>query len=147
MSEMTAVPSHPSRVRGSATPVRVLPALEVAGIAGLASIIAIHATELAGKVDEVAYLGAGYVALIAAAFVAIVMLAVDDRRGWKLAGATALATLTGFVLTRTTGLPGSTDDIGNWTETLAVWALLSEIGVVALAAAALRRDQTARHER
>jgi hypothetical protein len=113
-----------------------LPTLELVGIAGLASIIAIHATELGGKVDEVAYLGAGYVALIAAAFVSIVMLAVRDERGWKLAGATAAATLIGFVLTRTTGLPGSTDDIGNWSETLAVWALVSEVGVVALAGAA-----------
>ena len=80
------------RVGGSApTPSHaqtiVVPTLELAGIAGLATIIAIHATELAGKVDEVAYLGFGYVALIAAAFVAIVMLAVGDRRGWVLAGA------------------------------------------------------------
>jgi hypothetical protein len=118
-----------------------LPTLELAGIAGLAAVIAIHATELAGKVDEVAYLGFGYVALIAGAFTAIVMLAVGDHRGWKLAGATTGATLIGYVLTRTTGLPGSTDDIGNWGETLAVWAMIAEIGVCALALAALRRDR------
>jgi hypothetical protein len=123
---------------------RMLPTLDLAGIAGLASIIAIHATELAGKVDEVAYLGFGYVALIAAAFVAIVMLAVGDPRAWRLAGATAAATLVGFVLTRTTGLPGSTDDIGNWSETLAVWSLVSEIGVVVLAMAALRPSRRPR---
>ena len=120
---------------------RVLPTMDLFGIAGLASIIAIHVTELGGKVDEVAYLGAGYVALTAAAFVAIVMFAVGDHRAWKLAGATAAATLVGFVLTRTTGLPGSTDDIGNWTETLAIWALVSEVGVVTLAALALLRQR------
>ncbi len=123
-------------------PRHVLPTDELLGIAGLAVTIAIHATELGGKVDEVAYLGFGYVVLIAAAFVAIVMLAVGDRRGWALAGATTGATLVGYVLTRTTGLPGSTGDIGNWGETLAIWAMVSEIAVCGLAAAALRRDRS-----
>jgi hypothetical protein len=115
--------------------------LELTGIATLAVVIAIHATELAGKVEEVAYLGFGYVALIAAAFTAIVMLAVGDRRGWALAGATAGATLIGYVLTRTTGLPGSTDDVGNWGETLAIWAMVAELGICGLAAVAIRRDR------
>lgn len=121
-----------------------LPSLELAGIAGLASIVAIHATELASKTSEVPYLGAGYIALIAGAVVGIVMLAVRDPRAWKITAATAAATLFGFVLTRTTGLPGSTDDIGNWGETLAVWAMLSEISVLVVAALAFRRDRTAR---
>lgn len=120
-----------------------LPSLELAGIAGLASIVAIHATELATKTSEVPYLGAGYVALIAGAIVGIVMLAVGDPRAWKITAATAAATLFGFVLTRTTGLPGSTNDIGNWSETLAVWAMFSEISVLVIAALAFRRDRTA----
>jgi hypothetical protein len=138
-----------TRRNGRTTPVRshgtdhLVPTLELAGIAGLATMIAIHATELAGKVEEVAYLGFGYVALIAASFVAVVMLAVGDRRGWALAGATAAATLIGYVLTRTTGLPGSTDDVGNWGETLAIWAMVAELGVCGLAAAALRRPRRA----
>lgn len=113
--------------------------LDLAGVAGLASMIAIHATELAGKTDEVTYLGFGYLALIAAAFVAITMIATKDQRGWALAGAAAAATLGGYVLTRTTGLPGSKDDVGNWGETLAVWSMVTEIAVCAMAAAALRR--------
>lgn len=121
-----------------------VPTLELAGIAGLASMVAIHATLLAGKTSEVTYLGAGYVALIAGAVVGIAMLAVRDPRAWKMTVATAGATLIGFVLTRTTGLPGSTDDIGNWGETLAVWAMLSEIGILVVAAFAFRRDRTAR---
>ncbi|MEY2471419.1 MAG: hypothetical protein QOK28_748 [Actinomycetota bacterium] len=113
-----------------------LPTLELAGIAGLGAVVAIHSTELAGKVHEVQYLGAGYVALIAASLIAIVMLAVGDRRRWALAGLTAGTTLTGYVLTRTVGLPGSTSDIGNWSEPLAVWAMIAEIAVVILAVAA-----------
>jgi hypothetical protein len=119
----------------------VLSGSELAGVAGLAGMIAIHGTELAGKTDEVAYLGFGYLALIVASFLAIVMIVTRDRRGWSLAGATAAATLLGYVLTRTTGLPGSTDDIGNWGETLAVWSMIIEIGVCGLSAhqAARRR--------
>jgi hypothetical protein len=131
----TPTPSHEGSI--------VVPTLELAGIAGLATMIAIHATELAGKVEEVAYLGFGYVALIAASFVAVVLLAVGDRRGWALAGATAAATLIGYVLTRTTGLPGSTDDVGNWGETLAIWSMLAEIGVCGMAAVALQRPRRA----
>ena len=121
-----------------------LPSLEVAGIAGLASIVAIHATELADKTSEVPYLGAGSIALIAGAVVGIVMLSVRDPRAWRITAATAAATLFGFVLTRTVGLPGSTDDIGNWGETLALWAMVSELIVLVLAALAFRRDRTAR---
>jgi hypothetical protein len=115
-----------------------LSTVELATIGGLASMIAIHATELSGKVDEVAYLGFGYLALIVASAISIAMIATRDRRGWVLAGTTAATTLVGYVLTRTTGLPGSHDDVGNWGETLAVWAMVSEIAVCALTALVLR---------
>src|SRR5205085_11300688 len=60
---------------------RALTGLELAGIAGLTCMIAIHATELAGKTDEVAYLGFGYLALIVTSVLTIVMIATRDRRG------------------------------------------------------------------
>ena len=66
--------------------------------------------------------------------------------GWVLAGLTAAATLIGFVLTRTTGLPDAHGDVGNWSETIAIWSLVAEAAVVVLAAVALgrhRRDQWA----
>ena len=122
-------------------PSAMLATLDLAGIAGLSAIIAIHATELAGKTEEVPYLGAGYVALIAGAIIAIVMLAVRDPRAWTVAAATAGATLFGYVLTRTVGLPGSTGDIGNWSETLAVWAMVAEAAVVGLAVVGMRRTR------
>ena len=137
----TRTRQHDRRLVVASAGQRQVPTLELAGIAGLATMIAIHATELAGKVEEVAYLGFGYVALIAGAFVAALMLAVGDRRGWVVAAATASATLVGYVLTRTTGLPGSTDDIGNWGETLAIWSMLAELGVCGLAAVALGRPR------
>jgi hypothetical protein len=66
------------------------------------------------------------------------MLIRRDRRGFVVAGGLAAATFLGYCLSRTTGLPAATDDIGNWTETLGVWSLIAEAAVVALSVTALR---------
>ena len=109
-------------------------AAEVGGIAGLAATAYIHLTELSGKFAEVPYLGVGYALLSAACVASIVLIVARYKAGWYLGGATAAATFVGFVLTRTVGLPGSTDDIGNWSETIGIQALVAE-GVVVLATA------------
>ena len=119
-----------------------LPVLDLAGIAGLSAVIAIHTAELSGKVEETAYLGLGYIALIMASVMSIALLAQHDRRGWILARLTAAATMIGFVITRTTGLPNARGDIGNWSETIAVWSLIAEGLVILISTIALHR---ARH--
>ena len=118
-----------------------LPILEMAGIAALGAVIAIHTSELSGKVDETAYLGFGYVLLIAASIVSIALLAQRDVRGWILGGVTAAVTFIGYVLTRTTGLPKAHGDVGNWGETIGIWSLVAEGLVVLLAAIAVSRDR------
>jgi hypothetical protein len=50
----------------------------------------------------------------------------------------AAGAFAGYVLSRTTGLPGATDDVGNWTEPLGLASLVVEGCVVAVALAALR---------
>lgn len=115
--------------------------LDMAGIAGLGAVIAIHTTELSGKVEETAYLGFGYVLLIAASIISIVLLAQRDLRGWILGGLTAGATFLGYVLTRTTGLPNAHGDVGNWGETIGVWSLVAEALVVLLAIFAVTRSR------
>lgn len=117
--------------------------LDIAGIAGLSTVIAIHTTELAGKTEETSYLGFGYVLLIAASLVSIVMLSQRDVRGWMLGGLASVATIIGFVLTRTTGLPKADGDVGNWSETIAVWSLFAEGLVILLAIFALARTRRA----
>jgi hypothetical protein len=121
-----------------------LPLVDLAGIAGLGAVIAIHTSELSGKVEETAYLGFGYMLLIASCITAIVMIAQRDVRGWMLGGLTAASTFIGYVLTRTTGLPNAAGDIGNWGETLGVWSLIAEALVVVLAIVALRRRPATR---
>ena len=124
MSTTFAPPrTTPQTVEYQASIRQPLPLIDLFGIAGLGTMIAIHTTELSGKIEETAYLGLGYVLMIAASLVAIVLMAQRDLRGWILGGLTAAATIVGFVLTRTTGLPGATGDIGNWGETIAIWSL------------------------
>jgi hypothetical protein len=118
-----------------------LPTTHLAGIAALGAVIAIHTTELSAKIEETSYLGLGYVLLIAASLVSIVLLAQRDRRGWVLGGGACLLTMIGFVLTRTTGLPGAMDDKGNWGETIAIWSLAAEGFMVVLSAYMLRKQR------
>jgi hypothetical protein len=127
--------THPDRVAIRAS------TLDFMGIGCLGAVMAIHTSELAGKTEEVAYLGFGYMLLVASSLVAVVLLAQRDVRGWWLGGLTCGATIGGFVLTRTTGLPMSHDDVGNWGETLAVWALFAEVAMVALSVVGVRKDR------
>jgi hypothetical protein len=122
-------------------PTTTMSLLDIAGIAGLSTVIAIHTTELAGKTEETSYLGFGYVLLIAASLVSIVMLSQRDARGWLLGGLASAATIIGFVLTRTTGLPNAHGDEGNWSETIAVWSLFAEGIVVLLAVFAFAHNR------
>jgi hypothetical protein len=122
----------------NAQSVATIRALEVVGGLALAVVAGIHLMDLSSKFSEVPYLGVGYFGLIVGAVASMVLLVRRDHRGWLLGGGLALATIVGFVLSRTTGLPASTDDIGNWSEPLGIVALLAEAIVVALAARALR---------
>ena len=121
------------------------PILEALTIVGLIGIAWVHILDLSGKMEETPYLGFAYIGLIAGCAAAIVLLARRDRRGFLLAGGLAAATFLGYCLSRTTGLPAATDDVGNWTETLGVWSLVLEGAVVALSAAALSGPGRRRH--
>ena len=114
-----------------------LPIFETLTIIGLVGIAWIHLLDLADKFEETPYLGVAYLGLIAGCVAAAMLLIRRDRRGFLVAGGLAAATFVGYCLSRTTGLPAATDDIGNWTETLGVWSLVAEGTVVVLSAAAL----------
>jgi len=123
--------------------VRVAEIAEIVGVGGTAYI---HLTAMSDKFSEVPYLGVGYGLVSIACVISIYLLVRGDRRGWLLGGATCLATFVGFVLTRTVGLPASTDDIGNWSESIGIWSLVFEGLVVVLSATVLglqRRRVTA----
>jgi hypothetical protein len=111
----------------------------VLGAVGLLGIALIHLLDVIGKFSEVPYLGWMYVGAIVASIGLAGWLIVrgSSRFVWAATGLLALSILTGFVLSRTTGLPNATDDIGNWSEGLGLASLFVEGAVVALSAWAL----------
>ena len=106
----------------------------VVAVLGLAVTLWIHLKDLSDKFAETPYLGVGYAVLVVAAVAAAVMIATGRQRGWLLAGGACAATIVGFVLTRTTGLPAATGDIGNWSEPAGIYALIAEGAVIAATA-------------
>ena len=132
----TTTPSRQasSRIAGAST-------LDVRRIAvglALAVTAAIHVLDLPGKVEEVPYLAVAYVFLIVASFVIMERI---FRKGilidYLAAIGLGLAILLAFVVNRTVGMPGATDDIGNWLEPLGLLSLVVEGFVVWQAAAAV----------
>jgi hypothetical protein len=119
--------------------------LRALGFGGMLAIALIHLLDVIGKIKETPYLGLMYIALmVASVAVAFYLLHTGSARAWAVAGLLAAATLTGFILSRTTGLPSASDDIGNWTEPLGLASLFVEGAMVILAAYAWA---LARHER
>ena len=123
-----------SRAAGAST----LDARRIAVGLALDVTAAIHVLDLPGKIEEVPYLAVAYVLLIVAAFVIMERI----FRGGALIDYLAaiglgLAILLAFVVNRTIGMPGATDDIGNWLEPLGLLSLVVEGFVVWQAAAAV----------
>ncbi len=109
-----------------------------AAVVALSGIALIHLLELQTKLHEVPYLGFGYLLLIIGCVVAGALLVHrNSQLGWRIAGLSSLGALVGYSLTRTTGLPLSHDDIGNWLEPMGLASLFIEGVVVMLAAYAL----------
>jgi hypothetical protein len=109
------------------------------GVVGLAGIALVHLLDAPGQFAETPYLGWLYVALIlGCVVVGVELVRRGDPRAWAAAGALALSVAFGYVLSRTTGLPGDAGDVGNWGEQLGIASLFVEGALVTLSAFALR---------
>src|SRR3954447_2002757 len=105
---------------------------------GLAGIALIHLLDSLGKFHETPYMGWMYVGLMLASLItAAVLVRANVREAWLPAVLLPASAIAGFTLTRTTGLPGATEDIGNWSEPLGLAALFVEGAVIAVASYAL----------
>lgn len=101
---------------------------------GLSGTIAVHVMDLPGKISEVPYLGLMYVAVIVLAGVLMHrIMNGPSHRDYLATAGLAGAVFIGFVINRTVGMPGATDDIGNWLEPLGLLSLVIEGWVVAAA--------------
>jgi hypothetical protein len=115
--------------------------LRPAGFIGLLGIAMIHFVDLPKTWKEKPLIGALFLVLIVGCVLAAGMLVKIPRRGWQAAGVLGALALGSYAVSRTWGLPTSTNDIGNWTEPLGLAALFVEGMVVAMsvwAIAALR---------
>jgi len=108
------------------------------GALGLLGIALIHLLDLPGKFGETPYLAWMYVALIVGSGLLTSALVLSGGRWiWSAAAAVSASVLVGYVLSRTTGLPQASDDIGNWGEPLGIASLFVEGSVLALSAGVL----------
>jgi hypothetical protein len=104
-----------------------------AGVVALAGIGLIHVLDLPGKFNETPYLAWMYIALIAGAVVcAFELVHTGSPRAWLGGVLLASGAMVGYTLTRTTGLPGASGDIGNWLEPLGLASLFVESALVSL---------------
>jgi hypothetical protein len=107
-------------------------------IVGVSAIGLIHLLDSVGTYSETRWLFWAYVALMASTIVVGGALVHRAEARWFAAAALlAAAPMAGFILSRTTGLPGADDDIGAWTEPLGLASLWVEGTVLATASYAL----------
>lgn len=100
---------------------------------GLAGIAVIHAVDAVGKWSETRYMFWMYMGLIVASLsTAAAVLLSRSRLPLAAAAGLAASAALGYVLSRTTGLPSATEDIGNWTEPLGLASLVVEGSLIAL---------------
>ena len=93
---------------------------------GVSIIHVIDQGGIPGSKDP-AYVGAGYYVLeIVGVIAALLLIQSDTVLGWLLSAAVAAGPIVGYILSRGPGLPGYTDDKGNWNEPLGVVSLIVE---------------------
>jgi hypothetical protein len=116
--------------------------LRLAGAALCLAVAAIHVIDQGGFPGSKApvYVCDGYYALeLIGAVTAVLLITGAIQAGWFLAIGVAAGPFTGYMLSRGPGLPGYTDDVGNWTEPLGLASLTVEALLFALAAALFLR--------
>lgn len=102
---------------------------------GLLAIAVVHLLDGPGSLSEHFYIGALELALVAACVpLALLLLTRPVRLFWHATGALCTAALLVYIASRTTGLPGSTGDIGNWFQSLGMANVVFEAAVIGLAA-------------
>jgi DMSO reductase anchor subunit len=117
------------------------------GVVAVAGIGLIHLLDAIDTFHETRYVFWLYVALMAGCLAAAAaLLSRATAWVWAAVGVLALAPLVGYVLSRTTGLPGSDDDVGNWSDPLglaSLWVEALTLGLAAYRARSQRRTSAA----
>jgi hypothetical protein len=114
-----------------------------AAVVALTVTAAVHVPVAVEHLQEVPYLGVAFYAFVVLAAAGAGSLLVEGRRWvWIAMGLVNLGAVLAFLISRAVGLPGATDDRGDWANTAGLTCVLAELVVVALAAYALRSPRT-----
>lgn len=127
----------PAPTSGAAPAPAILPIREetarMLAVVGLVAIAVIHILDAAGTYTSTRYIFWLYMAVIIGAIPGTLLLAHwSSRRAWIAPALLAAGPLLGYLLSRTIGLPGDGDDVGNWLDTLGMASLFVETGVLSL---------------
>ena len=116
-------------------PPRVARAWRAAAGAGLVAVAVLHVAAAGDEWADARGVFWLFMALAGVCLALATRLSLGLDR-WAPAAVLALAVLpiAGYVLSRTTGLPGATDDIGDWADPLGLAALAVEAGLILLVA-------------
>jgi hypothetical protein len=120
-------------------------ALSRAGaIAALGGVALIHVLQLPAAFAETFYLGLLFIgAIVMAVVLSVTFTLTSDERVWAAAAGLAALILLGYLLSRTSGLPMATDDVGEWTEPLGLVSMVVEGLLVCLGAGVLASRRAA----
>jgi hypothetical protein len=116
---------------------RAAPRWRAAAATALVAIAALHLAAAGDEWDDTRGVFWLFIALAGVCGIAAVRIAHGfDRRAPAYVLALAVLPIAGYVLSRSTGLPGADDDVGDWANPLGVAALVVEAGLVVLASRA-----------
>ena len=115
-------------------PPRVAPRWRAAAALGLAAIAVLHVAAAGDEWADARWVFWSFMALAGVCLAVGARLTLGlDRWARPAVLSLALAPIAGYVLSRTTGLPGATDDIGDWANPLGIATLAVESALVVLA--------------
>jgi FtsH-binding integral membrane protein len=107
-------------------------------ITGLTGIAVIHVLQAPEAFDETFYLGLLFVgAVVISVALAAALTLGSDTGVWTATAVLPALILLGYVLSRTSGLPDATDDVGEWDEPLGLVSMVVEGLLVCVAGGVL----------
>jgi hypothetical protein len=107
-------------------------------VGGLVAIALIHVLQLPAAFDAIGYLGALFIgAVVGSLLLAAILTRTSDGLAWTATGGLAAVILLCYVVSRSVGLPGFTNDVGEWAEAPGLASMVIEGLLVFLTTAVL----------
>jgi hypothetical protein len=131
-------PGPAAMPRVPAAPPGIAPVSEASArllaVVGVAGIAVIHILDAPDTFTGTKYIFWLYIAIILGAIpIMVLLLQWSSPLAWVGPALLAIGPLVGYLLTRSVGLPGDSDDIGNWLDPLGMASMFVEISVLSLA--------------